>query len=155
MEIKKKCSTSSQKHPVLEVINHKFVSRLQSSILRLLYKQFSQYSNLSSNLTHFGRKMTNFLLKHRPLLGFLTKHVFSHNSRLFILTMTKVHSNVWYDNMIKWWHFQSKRSKVNIPLTSWWWAKPISWPLFNTITPEQKRRLWTYFKFGQRLNWWH
>lgn len=54
------------------------------------------------------------------------------------LTMTKVHSNVWYNNMIKWWHFKSKRSKVNMPVTLSWFAKILT--IFLAIIQHHNSR---------------
>jgi len=47
----------------------------------------------------------------------LTKQVFDHNSQIHTLIITQFNSNV-YEDIIKWWHFISKWSKVNYTVTS-------------------------------------
>lgn len=59
--------------------------------------------------------------------------IFGHNSRICILTVKAIYMNIYQDKMIKWWHFLSRRSKLNFTLTVSCCAETLLWALITTI----------------------
>ena len=61
----------------------------------------------------------------RPIGGWWSKILvtslntfFFHNSRIYKPIVTKLYTNIQLDNMVRWWHFISKRSKIDFNVTS-------------------------------------